>query len=75
MILSWLPPLIFSVLIGNGVDAKWGMIAMASFLLLAATILRFCPGTWEEILRESGRSDPAESAAAEESPLQRDTAE
>jgi len=59
MILSWLPPLIFSVLISRGVDIKWGMTLIASFLPLAASILRFGAGGWEEILRESGRSDLA----------------
>ncbi|KAL9180485.1 hypothetical protein ACHAXT_010938 [Thalassiosira profunda] len=31
MILSWLPPLMFSILVSNGVAAKWGMSIMASF--------------------------------------------
>jgi len=69
MILSWLPPLLFSVLIQNGVDAKWGMTVMASFLLLAATLLKFGAGTWDEIIQESGRSESTEDAASEGSPL------
>jgi MFS-type transporter involved in bile tolerance (Atg22 family) len=56
-LLSWLPPLIFSVLVEHGVDAKWGMTLMGSFLLIAALMLRFGAGSWEEILHESGRHD------------------
>lgn len=63
MILSWLPPLVFSILIENGVDAKWGMTFMASFILVAASLLRFGAGTWEEILIESQRSGLAEHEA------------
>lgn len=55
-ILSWLPPLVFSVLVENGVDAKWGMTFMGSFILVAASLLKFGAGKWEEILEESGRS-------------------
>ncbi len=54
-LLSWFPPLIFSVLVENGVDAKWGMTLMGSFLLISALMLRFGAGSWEEILHESGR--------------------
>mmetsp|Transcript_38950 Transcript_38950/g.81864 ORF Transcript_38950/g.81864 Transcript_38950/m.81864 type:complete len:552 (-) Transcript_38950:197-1852(-) len=57
MILSWLPPLIFSILVSNGVEAKWGMTFMASFVLVAALLLRLGAGSWEEMLAESGRSD------------------
>lgn len=56
MILSWLPPLIFSVLVETGVDASWGMTVMGSFILIAAIILKLGPGSWDEILHESGRS-------------------
>lgn len=70
MILSWLPPLIFSVLIENGVDTKWGMTVMSSFLLLAAMLLKFGAGTWDEMTQESGRSEVTENATASEgSPL------
>lgn len=56
MILSWLPPLMFSILVGNEVDAKWGMVVIGSFLLVAALMLKLGTGTWEEILEESQRS-------------------
>jgi len=63
MILAWLPPLVFSILIENGVDAKWGMTFMGSFILVAALLLRFGAGNWEEILIESQRSGLAEHEA------------
>jgi len=60
MILAWLPPLVFSILVESGVDAKWGMTFMGSFILVAASLLKFGSGTWEEILQESQRSEFAE---------------
>ncbi len=65
MILAWMPPLIFSVLVENGIEAKWGMTCMASFVLLAALLLQL-GGTWEEILQESGRSDLIEHGPTED---------
>ncbi|KAK1733261.1 autophagy-related protein 22 [Skeletonema marinoi] len=57
MILSWLPPLLFSLMISNGIDPKWGMMAMAVFLIFAAFLLAVGTGKWEDILLESGRSE------------------
>jgi MFS-type transporter involved in bile tolerance (Atg22 family) len=56
-ILAWMPPLVFSTLVENEIDPKWGLTFMGSFILIAAALLRFAAGTWEEILQESGRSD------------------
>jgi MFS-type transporter involved in bile tolerance (Atg22 family) len=56
-ILAWIPPLIFSTLVENEIDPKWGMTFMGSFILIAAALLKFAAGTWEEILHESGRSN------------------
>lgn len=60
MILSWLPPMVFSILVEIGVDAKWGMTLMGSFILVAASLLRFGAGSWAEILQESERSGSPE---------------
>ena len=57
MILAWLPPLLFSVVVENGIDQKYGMIVMSCFVLVAALILKICTGKWEDILSESGRSE------------------
>lgn len=56
---SWLPPLLFAILVEQGIGAKWGLTVMASFVLVAAFMLKFCAGSWEEILKESGRSATA----------------
>lgn len=61
MILSWLPPLLFSLMISNGIDPKWGMTAMAGFVIFAALLLALGTGKWEDILEESGRSEVAHS--------------
>lgn len=54
-ILAWFPPLCFSILVENGYDPKWGLSFMGLFILVAAALLRFGTGTWDEILEESGR--------------------
>ena len=36
---------------------QWGMMAMASFVIFAASLLAVGTGKWEDILLESGRSE------------------
>eukprot|EP00986_Skeletonema_menzelii_P007700 scaffold3039_cov121-Skeletonema_menzelii.AAC.3 len=57
MILSWLPPLLFSLMVSHGIDPKWGMLAMAGFDIFAAFLLAVGTGKWEDILLESGRNE------------------
>lgn len=64
VILAWFTPLIFGILVQGGYEPKWGMTFIGCFILIPAAMLRFCAGTWEEILLESGRVDPARAAVA-----------
>ena len=48
-------------MISNGIDPKWGMTAMAGFVIFAALLLALGTGKWEDILEESGRSEVANS--------------
>ncbi|KAL7532475.1 hypothetical protein ACHAWF_004149 [Thalassiosira exigua] len=66
MVLSWLPPLLFSILVSNGIDAKYGLTVMASFVLIAAMMLKLGTGSWDEILEESGRSELVEDRCADQ---------
>ncbi|KAL3823651.1 hypothetical protein ACHAXA_009756 [Cyclostephanos tholiformis] len=59
VILAWFTPLVFGILVQKGYDPKWGMTFIGCFILIPAAMLRFCAGTWEEILQESGRVDSA----------------
>ena len=59
IILAWFTPLIFGILVQKGVDPKWGMTFIRCFILIPAAMLRFCAGTWEEILDKSGRTGAA----------------
>jgi MFS-type transporter involved in bile tolerance (Atg22 family) len=69
-IIGWLPPLLFSVMVERGVDPKWGLTLMGSFILVAASMLKFGSGPWEEILQESGRRvDLSQHETATEPPL------
>jgi hypothetical protein len=51
-ILGWLPPLIFTVLVQNDVDQKFGVIAV-SFGFGVAVLLLSCTASWDEILAEA----------------------
>jgi UMF1 family MFS transporter len=72
LILVWLPPLIFSVLVEVGVEQRWGMLSLLVFEVLGILILtKVAP--WEEVIEEtkkevitpaSGPSSP--SSAGEE---------
>ena len=52
VILSWLPPLIFTFATELGVKQEYALIMTMSFFLVATFILMFT-GTWEEIIEES----------------------
>ena len=54
-ILSWLPPLIFTILVEADVSQTYAVVAVSSFLLVSITSLQ-CAAPWEDILEESGRS-------------------
>jgi hypothetical protein len=47
-----LPPLIFTVLVQNDVDQKYGVISV-SFGFVAAVVLLSCTSSWDEILEEA----------------------
>jgi hypothetical protein len=50
-----LPPLIFTVLVQNNVDQKYGVIAV-SFGFAVAVLLLSCTASWDEILTEVGNN-------------------
>jgi Na+/melibiose symporter-like transporter len=54
-ILSWLPPLIFTLLVQHDVDQKYGVIAV-SFGFGVAVLLLSCTASWDEILAEAGNN-------------------
>jgi MFS-type transporter involved in bile tolerance (Atg22 family) len=74
-ILGWLPPLIFGIAVEKGIDPKWGLTMMGSFIFVAALLLKCCSGSWGEIIEESGRSglneriNVSEREAPVESPI------
>jgi len=51
-ILSWLPPLLFQLMIQANVAQKYGIIVASCFVLPAAGFLMLT-GTWDEILEET----------------------
>jgi MFS-type transporter involved in bile tolerance (Atg22 family) len=61
-ILGWLPPLLFTILVEQSVHQKYGVIVTASFLLVAAALLR-CAAPWDEIVAESQKEHHKEEEA------------
>mmetsp|Transcript_14349 Transcript_14349/g.23229 ORF Transcript_14349/g.23229 Transcript_14349/m.23229 type:complete len:543 (+) Transcript_14349:110-1738(+) len=54
-ILSWLPPLLFTILVENDISQKYGVIA-TSFGFLVGAVLLSCTGSWTEIVEEADRN-------------------
>lgn len=52
VILSWLPPLIFTFATELGVEQKYAVVMTSAFFLVGLFFLMFS-GTWEEIIEES----------------------
>jgi len=61
-ILGWLPPLVFSIMVEAEASQTYGVIAVTSFLLIAAGIVS-CAAPWPEILEECGRSPNGQGIA------------
>jgi len=63
VILSWLPPLVFTLLMEVNLPQKHGVILVGVFFLVAAACLMFA-GSWDEIIEEttSGALAAAEAA-------------
>lgn len=65
-ILSWLPPLIFSVLVEAGVSQSWGVVAVACFGIGAVVVISMFP-SWEDVLKDvAGNGGVFESALEDE---------
>ena len=52
-ILVWFPPMVFSLLVENGIQQRYGMLSMMSFQLIAIAILQFGCAPWDELLQEA----------------------
>lgn len=54
-ILSWLPPLIFTILVEADVSQTYAVVAVSAFMLFSIGFLQFT-APWDDLLAESGRS-------------------
>ena len=52
IVLSWFPPLVFTIMNENGIHMRFGLLHLVAYFLLAVVCLSGMPD-WEEILRES----------------------
>ena len=62
-ILSWLPPLLFTLLVEANVAQKYGVIVVSTFFLVAVLLLMFT-SSWDEIVEEASSGAAAAAAAA-----------
>jgi len=56
-IIAWLPPLIFTVIVEADVNQTYAVIVVTCFLVPAICMMMFFAAPWDEILKESGRSN------------------
>ncbi|KAL3929238.1 MAG: hypothetical protein SGARI_004810 [Bacillariaceae sp.] len=70
-ILSWLPPLLFSVLVQADVPQKWGVVATA-FGYAVSIMFLSCTGSWEEILEEAAHNKDVNLVEASDGDLDDD---
>jgi len=64
-ILGWLPPLIFTAMVEANVSQTYAVVAVCMFFPLGIVFL-LCSGSWEDILRESGRGIESKEVEEEE---------
>ena len=62
-ILSWLPPLLFTLLMEVNVPQKYGIMVVSTFFLVAVGLLMFTC-SWDEIVQEVNSGAAAVAAAA-----------
>jgi len=55
-ILVWLPPLLFSILVQNDINQKYGVMSVTLFFMVAIVLLS-CAAPWEEILEQAADTD------------------
>jgi MFS-type transporter involved in bile tolerance (Atg22 family) len=55
-ILVWLPPLIFSALVNNGVSQNYGTITIVFFFIVAVVLINMLP-SWPEVLADVRKHD------------------
>ena len=51
-IIVWMPPFIFSILVENGVEQRYGLLSMCLFQAVAVGFLSLC-SPWDEMLKET----------------------
>lgn len=54
-IITFLPPLVFTLLIESGVNMKWGLMSMIVFFIIAIGFLCLMP-PWDEVVKESAKT-------------------
>jgi Na+/melibiose symporter-like transporter len=54
-VLSFLPPLVFTLMIENGVNQKWGLMSLILFFVVAIGFLCLM-SSWEDVLKESAKT-------------------
>jgi len=74
IILAWLPPLIFSLLVEAGTDQKYGVIAVSSFFTIGFITLSMA-APWNEILDEARSANAKQEKDTSDDSAEESTAE
>jgi len=64
-IIGWLPPLMFSIIVENGYNQKWGVLAVTGFHFIAIFIISFQEGPWSSSSDESIEQQEQEQPSVE----------
>ena len=56
-IVVWLPPFIFSILVENGFEQRYGLVSMCLFQIITVGFLSLCD-PWDVMVKETTRSGP-----------------
>jgi MFS-type transporter involved in bile tolerance (Atg22 family) len=53
-ILTWLPPLVFTLMIESGINQRWGLMSLIIFFVIAIGLFSLV-APWEDVLKESAK--------------------
>ncbi len=67
-ILSFLPPLVFTMLVDAGVSLNWSLMSIIIFFIIAVGFLCLMP-QWEVVLKESAKKSMLSISTVQSLPL------
>ena len=50
--MGWFPPLVFSIMVQNGISLAWGLTVVGSIFIISIFFLLLC-ASWENVVEEA----------------------